>query len=191
MDRRRFLAGIAGAVAAAAGVLYFGLRGRERGAPSVAPRAPVVPRDGPLFPDRYRDALRAMVERILPEEPDRPGAKSAGAYDYIERELRRPEMAGRQRLLLRGAVQLDRVAVTKLQQPFVKLTPEQQDTVIQALQSGEGAERRFEPKEFIGIMVALTLEGMFSDPVHGGNRDGAGWRSIGWVMQHPQPSRPW
>lgn len=37
-----------------------------------------------------------------------------------------------------------------------------------------------DPGEFFSMVRLDTIEGMFSDPVYGGNRDMVGWRLIGW-----------
>ena len=39
---------------------------------------------------------------------------------------------------------------------------------------------------FFEILRAHTVEGVFCDPIHGGNRDFAGWRLLGYPG--PQPS---
>ena len=35
--------------------------------------------------------------------------------------------------------------------------------------------------EFKTLMYHHACEGMYGDPVYGGNRDFAGWDSIGWI----------
>lgn len=35
--------------------------------------------------------------------------------------------------------------------------------------------------EFKTVMYQHACEGMYGDPVYGGNRDGVGWKMIGWV----------
>lgn len=60
---------------------------------------------------------------------------------------------------------------------FVDLEGEQQDAVIQALE--DDAVDTFEgidPSGFFTLLRANTLEGMFSDPMYGGNQDMIGWR---------------
>ena len=94
-------------------------------------------------------------------------------------------MRGTQLLLMRGAAQLDRVCHGQTGVLFTKASPEDQDAVIAAMQGGAGAARRFDPPEFVRAMVGLTLEGMFSDPCHGGNAERKGWQLIGYAMHPP------
>lgn len=64
--------------------------------------------------------------------------------------------------------------------PFAKKTPEQQDAYLQALHSG-GKDLGGVPSDVLFTHLwELTLEGFFSDPVYGGNRNMLGWRMIGF-----------
>jgi gluconate 2-dehydrogenase subunit 3-like protein len=41
-------------------------------------------------------------------------------------------------------------------------------------------------RDFLTILVDLTLEGFLCDPSHGGNHAGAGWLAVGYS---PEPRR--
>jgi hypothetical protein len=47
----------------------------------------------------------------------------------------------------------------------------------------EAARRRLDsaPAEFRDLLFAHACESLYGDPVYGGNRDGVGWRSIGFT----------
>jgi gluconate 2-dehydrogenase gamma chain len=53
---------------------------------------------------------------------------------------------------------------------FVDLTPEQQDDKL----------RSIERTTFFQMLRSHTIEGMFSDPMHGGNAGLIGWQLIGF-----------
>ena len=53
--------------------------------------------------------------------------------------------------------------------------------------AGKGSAKSFDPKVFMETMMAVTLEGIYGDPTHGGNVDGKGWASIGYAMHPPRP----
>lgn len=194
MRRRVFLIG--SSIAAAAGAVALFFKKRPDATPVVVPQAHrlepgmAMPADQPVLPERYREVLRAMVARLYPDGTTADGAATAKAYDYIESELRRQNMQGTRRLLMNGAVTLDRVSLGQLKRGFAQATPEEQDFVIGAVQSGEGAPKNFDGEGFVAAAVAMTIEGMFCDPVYGGNAAELGWRSIGWVMQRPRPKTP-
>ena len=46
-------------------------------------------------------------------------------------------------------------------------------------------------RRFFTLLLTFTLEGFFSDPVYGGNRDGVGWRFIGFSIRPPRPRCPY
>ena len=80
-----------------------------------------------------------------------------------------------------GLAGLDRFANEQFNANFTDLTEEQQDQIIQAMVDGETTG--FEPlsgESFFHAMRRYTNEGMFSDPVYGGNRDAVGWQLIGY-----------
>jgi gluconate 2-dehydrogenase gamma chain len=64
---------------------------------------------------------------------------------------------------------------------FVELTEEQQDQILTDM--AEDAATGFEGPSGQAFFTQLrndTIEGMFSDPMHGGNRDLVGWKLIGY-----------
>ena len=181
MRRRVFLIGALMTAVTSAVAACF------RKTPPPEEKSPEAPRGSAMaqtaIPDRYRPVLRALVTRLYPEM-----AVNAKAVDYIERELQRGRMQGMRRIIMNGCVQLDRVALGQLKNGFAALAPADQDLVITAVRSGDGAPQGFHGEEFLTVAVVLTLEGVFSDPVYGGNADEAGWKSIGWEMQMPRPT---
>src|SRR5262249_61423165 len=64
---------------------------------------------------------------------------------------------------------------------FDQLTEAQRQEVLVALSGGRITFDGGLPAREFGAMVYQTvMEGMFSDPIHGGNRNKAGWRLIGF-----------
>lgn len=60
---------------------------------------------------------------------------------------------------------------------FVDLDGDQQDEVVEALENDEvGTFRGLEPSDFFALLRENTLEGMFADPMYGGNQEMIGWR---------------
>lgn len=129
--------------------------------------------------------LDALVARILPGDRDDPGAREAGAVDYILRTLTttEPAVGG---LYRDGLDRLDSICQGGYGAGFADLDPQDQDTVLGEL-CGR-AERELQagglPRDallrFFLVVCEHTLQGMFGDPVHGGNRDAVGWRLIGF-----------
>ena len=76
-----------------------------------------------------------------------------------------------------GLAALDRFTRKEHGDRFVKLTPERQDAVLEVLEAGLAGDFP-DAKGFFKMVLEDTYEGMFSDPVYGGNRDYIGWRLV-------------
>ncbi len=149
-------------------------------------------RGRPPFPPRFSKTLEAVLGVLLPDEPMgvplSAGAIGLGAFAYIAREITSPKMRTTHRLLMRGAVVVDRVAVSEEGKVFSALAHEAQVSTLEAVVNGAGGSAKFSGVDFVKTMVGLGLEGMFADPRHGGNKDGQGWKSIEYAMAMPRPS---
>ena len=67
---------------------------------------------------------------------------------------------------------------------FKDLAHEDQDTVLKGLESGEAKLDSADGKMFFAMFLQNTLEGYFSDPIYGGNKDMAAWKMIGFPGAH-------
>jgi gluconate 2-dehydrogenase gamma chain len=120
-------------------------------------------------PDQAR-TFSAFAARIFPSD-DLPGATEAGVVYFADRALETfaapmlpPIQAGLAELEARVKKQKRRVA------NFAELAPARQDAIMRAV----------ERAPWFGLGRLLVVYGMFSDPSYGGNKDGAGWRLIGF-----------
>lgn len=125
---------------------------------------------------------------VISEEPVSVTASSnRNQYDFIDLGTDQASRYGYQSILApqeiyrRGLEALDAYAQSKHENNFVDLTPEEQDAII-----GEMAEDKatgFEGPSARGFFTQLrndTIEGMFSDPMYGGNQGLVGWELIGY-----------
>ena len=135
-----------------------------------------------------REILDAMIGRLIPSDEAGPGAREAGALDYIDRELG-GALAGSRELYRAGLLALDRYAEYTRGTPFVELPEREQDSVLFDLQTGgatgSGAGFLGSSAAFFNTVRAHTWQGTFGDPAYGGNRDFIGWDLIGY----PGPRR--
>jgi gluconate 2-dehydrogenase gamma chain len=79
-----------------------------------------------------------------------------------------------------GLVELDKYSRSLHNRPFRELSEGQQDAIIGDLEDDK-VESFKKPTGggFFGLLQKDTYDGMFADPIYGGNRDFAGWRLIG------------
>jgi gluconate 2-dehydrogenase gamma chain len=124
--------------------------------------------------------LEAICERIIPADQD-PGAAWAGVVTYIDRQLTGPYRRWRKTYRL-GLAATDGVSGVRFGKPFVELNSQQQDAVLQAMDTGEVPKgywtTQVSVKSFFDLVLSHTMQGFYGDPRHGGNRDRASWKML-------------
>ena len=63
---------------------------------------------------------------------------------------------------------------------FDHLAPDQRIEALTAMEAGKAGFDDFDARAFFQRLLAITMEGFFSDPIYGGNRDKASWRMLGF-----------
>jgi len=191
--RRAFIVGAvgAGAVASTALVQTAYAKTQKAKAPTTkspaTAEAPAADRavetfdgHGVFFNDEHAATVAAFAERLMPGAPGKPGAHDANVINYIDLALA-GAYADQQDFYRRGLAQLDAYCGKTYNQPFVKLSAAQQDEVIGTLEQGKASEFEFPTAQaFFNTLRTHTMEGMFADPVYGGNKDFAGWKLVGF-----------
>jgi gluconate 2-dehydrogenase gamma chain len=135
---------------------------------------------GAFFNYEQAATIAAFSERLMPGAPGKAGARDAGVLNYIDLALA-GAYADLQDFYRRGLAQLDAYCRTTYQLTFAQLEPARQDEVITALEQGKVAGFSWPTaQEFFNVVRTHTMEGMFADPIYGGNRDFVGWRLVGF-----------
>ena len=135
---------------------------------------------GAFFNPRNAAAIAAFTERLMPGAPGKPGAHDAGVLNYIDLALA-GAYSDLQDFYRRGLAQLDSYCQETHKQPFAQLDAAKQDEVITALEAGKATGFAWPTaQEFFNTLRTHTMEGMFADPIYGGNKDFAGWRLVGF-----------
>lgn len=135
---------------------------------------------GAFFNAQDAATIAAFTERLMPGAPGKPGAGDAAVLNYIDLALS-GAYAELQDFYRRGLAQLDAYCRTAYNNPFVRLDASQQDAVITALEHGKATGFTWPTAQaFFETVRTHTIEGLFADPVYGGNKDFAGWRLVGF-----------
>ena len=130
-------------------------------------------------------AIKAFTERLMPGAPGKPGATDANVLNYIDLALA-GAYSDQLDFYRRGIAQLEAYCQATFKESFAKLPAARQDEVITALEQGKATGFTFPtPQAFFNTLRTHTIEGMFADPVYGGNKDFAGWRLVGFPGAHP------
>jgi len=188
--RRAFIVGAVGVGAVASTALVQTAYAKTKNAKAQTPTtadAPAASRvvetfdgHGAFFNDEHAATVAAFAERLMPGAPGKPGARDANVLNYIDLALA-GAYADQQDFYRRGLAQLDSYCRKTYKLPFVKLSAAQQDEVIGMLEQGKASEFAFPTGQaFFNTLRTHTMEGMFADPVYGGNKDFTGWKLVGF-----------
>ncbi len=140
---------------------------------------------GAFFNDDDAATVQALAERIWPAAPGRPGAAEIGVLNYIDLALA-GAYSDMQDFYRRGLAQLDAYCGATHQKGFVQLDAAQQDDVIGALEQNKATGFAWPPAPlFFNTVRTHVMEGLFADPVYGGNKNFEGWRQIGFPGGQP------
>lgn len=128
---------------------------------------------------REARTLESIVARLIPADSNGPGALEAGAARYIDRALA-SALAPSLEAYRAGLAALDDYAREIGGRAFAELEAEVQDRVLDDLEQDVAGGFVGGAASFFELVRGHTIEGMFCDPVYGGNRDFVGWELIGY-----------
>ncbi|MFD0960603.1 gluconate 2-dehydrogenase subunit 3 family protein [Paenibacillus chungangensis] len=155
-----------------------------------------------LTQDQFR-IVESATERIFPEDENGPGAKTMGAAFFIDHQLagewgfngrdymtppffKGEKVQGYQGRLKRreifdiGLRELENYSLSRHEKKFADLSGEQQDEILKAFETNEVNLSTISESSFFNMLRSSTLEGVYSDPLYGGNRNMDGWRMRGY-----------
>ncbi|RAV20358.1 gluconate 2-dehydrogenase subunit 3 family protein [Paenibacillus contaminans] len=142
----------------------------------------------------------AAAERIFPKDDIGPGAKELGVAFYIDHQLAGPwgmnardYMIGpfykaeatqgyqssfkRHELITNGLMAMKEYSQKKYSKSFEELGEAEQDEVLKVLEKGEEVQSYgLSSKVFFSMFRSLTIEGVYADPLYGGNQNMMGWK---------------
>jgi len=162
--------------------------------------------------------LHAACARLIPRDENGPGAVELGVPEFIDREMEgafghaanwymqgphasAPPEFGYQSPLTPRAVYRAGIAALDAHcrssfgnRSFSELPATVQDSLLSDLEKGLLDFDAVSGASFFGFLLQNTKEGYLADPIHGGNKDMASWKMIGfpgaradyldWVDQH-------
>jgi gluconate 2-dehydrogenase gamma chain len=209
VGRRQFLggAGVAGAAAAAAHALTPVAPAVAQTPAQAAPPAgaqPPQPAGYTYFKPEEALFIEAVVDHMVPKDELSPSGTDIGIATYIDRALAGAWGKG-DRLYMQGPwgrgtanqgyqlpltpAALYRAGIEGANahcrkaygQTFDRCSTEQKETFLRELSGGKiTLAGGLAGRAFFGALYQNVMEGMFADPIYGGNRDKVCWKMIGF-----------
>ena len=112
--------------------------------------------------------LRSAINRIIPAD-DFPSGWDAGVGNFFAQLL----TTETQYLFAyqQGLNQIEAEAFLMFRSEFAALESERQDILLARTEA-----------DFFNLLVSQTMEGFYSDPGNGGNKDSIAWKMIGFEV---------
>jgi len=158
--------------------------------------------EGRLVLTRTEDAfLTAAVDVLIPADELSPSGSDCGLVTFIDRQLASawgggarmyrsgpfeqgtPEQGYQLALTPRdffsaGIAAANDWSKTTYGKLFDLLAPAQRVEALKAMQAGTAEFAGLDSRVFFQRLLTITMEGFFSDPIYGGNRNMASWRML-------------
>ncbi|HEY2521728.1 MAG TPA: gluconate 2-dehydrogenase subunit 3 family protein [Streptosporangiaceae bacterium] len=158
-----------------------------------------------VLPEAAVATLACIADRVFPPGGGCAGGRELGVVPYVLGQLAGPWGQGEKmyrrepfvaaphpghgwqsgltpaEAFALGLAAVDEHAAREHGSPFAGLRPDRQDTVLADLERGVVATPAgLDPAQFFTLLLETCVEGVFSDPRYGGNRNGEAWAWIGF-----------
>jgi gluconate 2-dehydrogenase gamma chain len=147
--------------------------------------------------------IEAAVDTLIPGDSVGPGAKELDVAIYIDRQMASgygkgdrlylegpfeegtPEQGYQlpmtpSELIRAGIADVDAYVQERYKSLFVSLSVQDRVGVLTDLESKNVELPTVPTTIFFSLLLQLTIEGYFADPIYGGNKDKAAWKMIGF-----------
>jgi gluconate 2-dehydrogenase gamma chain len=206
IERRRFLLGAGLAGTAVATGFTPGLPASEAQAQTPAHPAAAANAE----PDTYlvltpteQAFLSAIADTIIPADELSPSGTDCGIVTFIDRQLAsawgggakmyrsgpylkgKPEQGYQLSLTPKEFFEAGIAAANEWSRrthgkDFDRLSVADRNAALTAMQEGKADFKVFSSRAFFGQLLAITMQGFFSDPIYGGNRNKVSWQMLGY-----------
>jgi gluconate 2-dehydrogenase gamma chain len=204
IERRRFLLGAGLAGTAVAAGLAPGAAVPQAQAQAAPPAVANAEPDTFLVPTQTEQAfLSATADTMIPADELSPSGTACGVVTFIDRQLA-SAWGGGAKMYRSGPFQKGKpeqgyqLSLTPLEffqagiaatnewsrrtygKEFDRLSVAERNAALTTMQEGKAEFRGFSSRTFFGQLLAITMQGFFSDPIYGGNRDKVSWKMLGF-----------
>jgi gluconate 2-dehydrogenase gamma chain len=200
--RRNFLLSAGGAVAAQ---LASSAPAEAQQANAVAPQATTASQPEPhlTLTDAEAAFFAAAVDTMIPADELTPSGTDCGIVTFIDRQLAsawgggakmyrsgpfrkaKPEYGYQLPLTPRqffaAGIAATNAWTRKLHgKEFDRLSAKEREDALKALEQGKAELGEFDGKQFFEALLQIAMQGFFSDPIYGGNRNKVAWKMVGF-----------
>ncbi len=130
-----------------------------------------------LSPKIYK-LIAAVQQHMFPRGGAIPSAVSFGATQFLAETIMHPLYDKDLReLVIEGTEELQ----SRTKYRFLSFDEQQKESALRDYEETAYGDR------WLDRIMLLSLEGLLSDPIYGGNRNKSGWRALGTKGGDPEP----
>lgn len=120
--------------------------------------------------------LDAVFEHMFPAQADIAGARDLGIITFMQNMFAAPDADAEEITFIKNGVGwLNGVAQNDFKKSFIALDEAAREITLRKVEMSDSGER------WLNRLLGYLIEALLSDPVYGGNKQGAVWA---W-LQHP------
>ncbi|HEX3483606.1 MAG TPA: gluconate 2-dehydrogenase subunit 3 family protein [Micropepsaceae bacterium] len=204
LPRRDFLkaAGAAGATGAAVATGLAACTPEVKTAAASAAEAPAA-ETWQVLTQQEAAFFSAAADTIIPKDELSPSGSECGVPVFIDRQLASAYGGGARmyragpfvkgtpeqgyqlsltphQFFVSGVIAANDWCVKTYGNTFDRLEQAKRNEALTAMQKGTAEFDGFDSKQFFNALLAINMEGFFSDPIYGGNKNKASWRMLGF-----------
>jgi gluconate 2-dehydrogenase gamma chain len=147
--------------------------------------------------------VSAAVDAFIPADELSPSGTDCGIVTFVDRQLAsawgggakmyrsgpfqkgKPEQGYQLALtpkefLTAGIAEANQWSRKTYGKEFDRLAPADRDTALKAMEEGKAEFVGLGSRPFFNALLTITMEGFFSDPIYGGNRNRVSWTMLGF-----------
>lgn len=130
-------------------------------------------------PFRQNDHVHDYQHKDTPQDKSGPNTSTKAPTPTPRYQTR----LNRGEIFLQGLRRMENVSQEEYGKNFVDLSGEEQDNILQKFESGDVEMKAINSVTFFNFLLQTTLEGVYADPVYGGNKDMVAWK----MKEYPGP----
>jgi gluconate 2-dehydrogenase gamma chain len=147
--------------------------------------------------------ISAAVDAIIPADELSPSGTDCGVVTFIDRQLAgawgagakmyrsgpfqkgKPEQGYQlpltpKEFFAAGIAEANEWSRKTYGKDFDRLKPAERDAALKLMEEGKAEFVGLGSRPFFNALLTITMEGFFSDPIYGGNRNHASWTMLGF-----------
>lgn len=203
IPRRDFLKGAGAAGASTAVVALTTTMPQPAAAQSAALAASPAPETWLVLTQEEAAFFSAAADTIIPKDELSPSGSECGVPTFIDRQLASAWGGGAKmyragpfvkgtpeqgyqlpltphQFFVAGIAAANQWCQKTYGKTFDRLTAAQRNEALTTMEKGMAEFADFDSRLFFQRLLTINMEGFFSDPIYGGNRNKASWRMLGY-----------